>query len=65
MSDHGPKMMEDYVIAMIRLALIQVPNFGSIGFTFIYHDGDIVRIETLRSEQHKRPRDGEYASCQD
>lgn len=47
------EVMDDYVIAAIRLALIERPTYGSVGISVTIHDRRIVRIETSRSELRK------------
>jgi hypothetical protein len=53
MSDRRFERMEDFVIANMRLALMKRPKHGTIGLLVTFHEGQIVRIETSKSEQFK------------
>ena len=53
MSDTRLETMEDYVIANMRLALMKRPKYGTIGLSLTIHEGQIVGIETSKSERFK------------
>lgn len=53
MSEKKHEKIEDYVIANIRIALMNRPLYGTLGLSLTIHEGKIVGIETSKSERFK------------
>jgi hypothetical protein len=53
MSEKEFETIEDYVIASIRIAMINRPKHGTLGFSLTIHEDQIVGFEISKSERFK------------